>query len=105
MGGVLPLLPPQSRGTYSMMSSMVWLMMRLTFSVSSSAIPCSPMLNDASLVLPSYLNDILTRSANSSRQTETGAASARRRAVAVQLRTHPTTEEKSVPMLGSMSAL
>ncbi len=41
--------------THSMMSSMVWLMICFTLSVSSSAIPCSPMLNDASLVLPSYL--------------------------------------------------
>lgn len=40
-----------------MMSLMVWLMMCFTVSVSSSAIPCSPMLKDASLVLPSYLSD------------------------------------------------
>lgn len=38
------------------MSSMVWLMICFTLSVSSSVIPCSPMLKDASLVLPSYLN-------------------------------------------------
>ena len=42
-------------GTHSIMSSMVWLMICFTLSVSSSAIPCRPMLNDASLVLPSYL--------------------------------------------------
>lgn len=41
------------------MSSMVWLMICLTLSVSSSAIPCSPMLNDASLVLPSYLHSTI----------------------------------------------
>lgn len=39
-----------------MMSSMVWLMISFTLSVSASAMPCSPMLNDASLVLPSYLH-------------------------------------------------
>lgn len=43
--------------TYSMMSSMVRLMICFTLSVSSSAIPCSPMLKDASLVLPSYLSN------------------------------------------------
>lgn len=51
------LLRPGDPVTYSMMSLMVWLMMCFTVSVSSSAIPCSPMLKDASLVLPSYLRN------------------------------------------------
>ena len=46
-------------------------MICLTRSVSSSAIPCSPMLNDASLVLPSYLQESARQSALSKRaQTE-----------------------------------
>lgn len=39
------------------MSSMVWLMICFTLSVSSADIPWSPMLNEASLVLPSYLHN------------------------------------------------
>lgn len=40
---------------YFMMSSMVWLMIRFIYSISCSAMPCKPMENEASLVLPSYL--------------------------------------------------
>lgn len=45
------------QGTYSIILSMVWLMICFTLSISSSSTPCSPILNDASLVLPSYLQD------------------------------------------------
>lgn len=51
-----------SDGAYSMMSSMVRPMSRFTLSVSSSAIPCSPTLKEASLVLPSYLKNTFQRS-------------------------------------------
>lgn len=44
------------------MSSKVWLMICLTLFVSSSATPCRPMLKDASLVLPSYLQNRTSRS-------------------------------------------
>ncbi len=121
------------RGTHSIMSLMVWVMICFTLSVSSSAIPCSPMLNDASLVLPSYLHsrrystrsqqiceyhgyakhvvkengqllkmiyfihtwDVYTRNGHKVYTTKQ----------LVSPYTHPTTEEKSVPILGSMRAL
>lgn len=50
-----------SNSAYWMMSSMVWLMRSFTLSVSSSEIPCSPMLKEASLVLPSYLKTGIKR--------------------------------------------
>lgn len=52
-------------GAYSMMSSMVWLIRSFTLSVSSSAMPCSPTLKEASLVLPSYLETHVSRQQNS----------------------------------------
>lgn len=69
------------------------------------------MLKDASLVLPSYLKkkkNILNSIINISRFTyELNSGSNEYDSVLVHCgaSTHPTTEEKSVPIFGSMRAL
>lgn len=85
--------------THAMMSSMVWAMMRLTVSVSSSAMPWRPMVKDACLVLPSNLRQSHIYKAPLS------IIRAMNWFYSLVKTTYPTEEEKSEPISGSIRAL